>query len=199
MSVVAARAIRDSASRRSSSSSRQASARNGARWLGSRSSAKWQSSLSFCHRSGVITGSFWRRSVAQDTLEASDHASEELEEGKRLGQVVVGAGVEALDDVGESVTGGEHEDGSLFAAEPEAFGDFEAVGAGEHDVEEDEVKGAAAGKLEGGATIAGKVDGVGLFAEATDQEVGHFGVVFDDQDVHGSSRGNSRLGNVNGA
>src|SRR5260370_36387578 len=81
-------------------------------------------------------------------LEGAD-TSEQDGEGERLGYIVVGAGIEAFDDVGDGVAGGEHQNGDVLLHFAEAAGAPECRGAREAD-----------GKEEGGAT-AGRVQGKG--------------------------------------
>jgi hypothetical protein len=62
----------------------------------------------------------------------------ELVEVERLGDVVVGAGLEAPEDVGLLIAGGQHDDGST-AAGPDETAELEPVGARQHDVEQHEI------------------------------------------------------------
>ena len=62
-------------------------------------------------------------------------AGQQLGEGERLDQVVVGPGVEALHPVLDGVPGGEHEDGGVVAGGPHAPADVEPVDGGQPDVE----------------------------------------------------------------
>ena len=66
------------------------------------------------------------------------HAREQLGEPERLDQVVVGAGVEAGDDVELLVAGGEDEDGQLGAGGAQAAADLDAVDVGQPEVEDHE-------------------------------------------------------------
>lgn len=54
-------------------------------------------------------------------------AGEELVNGKGLGDVVIGAEVEAEEDVGFLTLGGEHEDGEVAFVGAEAAAEFVAV------------------------------------------------------------------------
>ena len=78
--------------------------------------------------------------AAQQRLDPRD----ELAHRERLGHVVVGADAEADEHVGLVVAGGEHEDRDR-ALGLDAAADLEAVDAGQHDVEHDDV-GVAAGR-----------------------------------------------------
>ena len=82
--------------------------------------------------------------------------------------------------------GGEHDDGNGGAA-TELGEDFEAVEAGEHDVEEDEVEGSGIVRGEGGAGEAGGpvvdgVDGVARTLEEFGDELTETDVVVNDED-----------------
>ena len=64
-------------------------------------------------------------------------ADEEDVEVEGLGEIVVGAGFEAFEDVLGAGAGGEHEDRGETLGLAQGAGDGEAVGAGEHAVEDD--------------------------------------------------------------
>ncbi len=64
-------------------------------------------------------------------------AGEEFAEFEGLGEVIVGAGIEAFDAVVNAVFRGEHQNGSALAAGANGFADGETVHAGDHDVEDD--------------------------------------------------------------
>ena len=66
------------------------------------------------------------------------HAREQLGEPERLDQVVVGAGVQADDDVELLVAGGEDEDGHVGVGGAQAAAHLDAVDVGEPEVEDDE-------------------------------------------------------------
>src|SRR5690606_29200387 len=89
------------------------------------------------------------QSIHQDdfcavALGAAQHridAGNQFAGGKRLGDVIIGAGVEALDLVVLFALGGEHDDGNFaggFVA-LEAAGQFDAAGAGQHPVQQNQV------------------------------------------------------------
>ncbi len=66
-------------------------------------------------------------------------AGEQLGEPERLDQVVVGAGVEAGDDVELLVAGGEDEDGQVGVRGAQPPADVDAVDVGQAEVEDDEL------------------------------------------------------------
>ena len=70
------------------------------------------------------------------------HAREQLGEPERLGDVVVGAGVEAADRVHLAVLRGQEDDRHGRAALADALADLQAVDARQPDVEDQQVVGA---------------------------------------------------------
>src|SRR5215204_1857197 len=67
----------------------------------------------------------------------SPHTGEELLCAKRLGQVVVGTEVEAVNLVRDGVAGGEHDDGDSVSSLPEPFQDTDPIDTWQHDVQYD--------------------------------------------------------------
>ena len=89
----------------------------------------------------TLTSAAWNCSaVAAAQLRA--HAGQQFGEAERLGDVVVGAGVEAADGVHLAVLRGEEDDRHGRAALAHALADLEAVDAGQPDVEDQQVVGA---------------------------------------------------------
>jgi hypothetical protein len=116
------------------------------------------------------------------------HAGDELADAEGLGHVVVGAGVDAGDDVGLGAAGGQHEHGGEVAAGAQALEEGQAVDAGEHPVEEDEVV-AAGGELDLGlVAVGGELEVEALGAQELDQAVADRGLVLDDQVLSRRSR-----------
>ena len=66
-------------------------------------------------------------------------SSHELAEGKRFGEIVVGAGVEAANAVVDGVARREHQHRGADSAFAQRSTEIEAAAAGEHDVENDDV------------------------------------------------------------
>ena len=75
-----------------------------------------------------------------------------------LGEVVVGAQFEADDAVDILAAGGEHHDRN-FALLAQAAEDFEAVDAGQHDVEDHQAKVAAQGRFQAAPAFVFALDG----------------------------------------
>jgi hypothetical protein len=107
----------------------------------------------------------------------------QLVEGERLGEVVVGAGVEALDPVAHGVTCGEHQDRQVVAGGAQGPGRLDAVEARHHHVDDQRVGGASGDGGEGLRAVAGQADGVPVELEGPTQRLAHRPVVVDDQDV----------------
>jgi hypothetical protein len=111
------------------------------------------------------------------------YAGDELLHGKRFGHVVVGAGLEAPDLVLFGVLGRDHDDHHVLVALADALADLYARLAGEHDVEEDQVRPHLAGYPE-----RLRAGGCPLHTEAVAREVVGKGarddlVVLDYQDL----------------
>lgn len=108
---------------------------------------------------------------------------EQLREGEWLGEVVVGADVEAGDDVILFVERGKHDDGRAVGSLREMRGDGEAAAVGKADVEHDGVEVVRVGEVL--ALLGGGRgnDGVAVVPEAAAQEIDHTRVVFDDEDA----------------
>src|SRR5207247_3329335 len=67
--------------------------------------------------------------------------SQELIEGERLGQVVVGAEIEAHDLVGHAIARSQDEDGRLHVLAPRLPEHLETVALGQHEIEDDQIVG----------------------------------------------------------
>ena len=106
----------------------------------------------------------------------------QLAQAERLGQVVVGAELEADDLVDLVVAGGQDEDRHLGAGRPQAAQDLEAVHPGQAHVEDDEVRRLVRRDLE--ALLAGSRDGdlVALLLEGVLDPASDGVLVFDDED-----------------
>ena len=98
---------------------------------------------------------------------------------ERLRQVVVAAGLEPLHAVVDARLGGEEEHRRLDPLGARRLADREAVEAGEHDVEEDEVVPAAADHVERGLAFADDRDAVALGLQVFADALGQVLLVFD--------------------
>ncbi len=109
-------------------------------------------------------------------------AGEEFAGVEGFGEVVVGAHLEADDAVDVFAAGGEEED-AVGGGGAEAGEDFEAVDAGEHDVEEDHGPGAGAGGFEAGVAAVDGVDAEVVAGEVLGEHVAELDIVVDEEDV----------------
>ena len=111
-------------------------------------------------------------------------ADEEDVEVEGLGEVVVGAGFDAFEDVFGAGAGGEEQDGSVDAGFAEGADDGEAVGAGEHAVEDDGggLFGWGEKPGEGGVAVGLVMGAVALGLEVEEEALGEVVFVFDDGD-----------------
>jgi hypothetical protein len=115
-------------------------------------------------------------------------AGDEFAEVEGLGEVVVCAGVEELDDGAGAFAGGEDEDGGRVLAGADALKEAEAVETGKHEVEDDEVVAEVAGAVVACETVGGPVDSeAGAVAEGGGEIFGEADFIFDEQDAHGES------------
>src|SRR6266550_2181155 len=127
-----------------------------------------------------------RPTVAHRPAQQRLQPGKQLDEREGFDDVVVGAGVEALDPVAHGLAGGEHEDGGVVARPPKAPADLEAVGRRHHQVEDDDVRGVGIDRGQGLAAVTGEADGAALEAQGTVQGradgwvVGHSAGVDDD-------------------
>lgn len=125
--------------------------------------------------------------AAEEALE-TDEKDVEVE---GLGEVVVGAGLDAFEDLFRAGAGGEHEDGDEALGVAEGASDGEAVGAGEHAVEQDGGGGVWPGGGDGeevseGEIAVGEVLGtVALGLKVEEQPLGEVGFVFNEGDEGG--------------
>jgi hypothetical protein len=114
----------------------------------------------------------------------------QLAEAERLGEVVVGAELEADHAVELGRLGGEHEHEELGPAHAHPPADLEPVHAGQHEVEDDQRDLGIERGLEAVGAVAGHDHVVPHVAERASDERGDVAVVLDDQyegAVHGVS------------
>ena len=111
-------------------------------------------------------------------------AGQQFLEVEGLGEVVVGAGIQAFHAVVHGAARGQHEDGGAKARAAKFPADGVAVLHRQHDVENHDVVLVDGGLVQGLFAVAGDIDGIGLFAEAFGDKSGDPGFVFDQQDAH---------------
>ena len=117
-------------------------------------------------------------------------AREKFAEIERLGDVIVGAGVQESDDGIAIVFGGEDEDGSDAAFGAKSFHNVEAAAFGKHEVQNDEVVGDRTGEKNCVVAIGGVVNGVtSAVAQSARDIFGEPLFVFHDKNAHRGLRG----------
>ena len=109
---------------------------------------------------------------------------EQLAEGERLDQVVVGARVEPLDPVLDRVAGGQHQHRRPDAARAKLAAGRKAVDAGKHHVEHDHVVGRGGAIHSAVLAGRGEIGRMTLLAEAANKQLTEPRLVFDHQDAH---------------
>jgi hypothetical protein len=118
---------------------------------------------------------------------------EELLEAERLGDVVVGAVVQARDLVGDLVAGGQDHDRHPLALGAHRAQDRHAVQPGQAQVEDEQVEVVVAREGEGGGAVRRRRGDEAVGAQALLQEGGEPRLVLGDQDaVHGASGSSDR-------
>ena len=83
---------------------------------------------------------------------------DELSEAERLGHVIIGAGLETTDLVDLLIACGEHDDGRSDAARAHVAADVEAVLAGQHHVEHDQLGRRPKNRCDAGRPVGGEFD-----------------------------------------
>ena len=110
----------------------------------------------------------------------------QLCEAERLGHVVVGAGLEALDGVGLRVQRGQHDDRDHVAAVAQQPRHVVARRPlAERDVEQHDVVGLVGGRAQGGVTVGHGRHPMALALEGAGEHLAQWLVVVDQQDVEG--------------
>jgi len=111
-------------------------------------------------------------------------AGEELAGGECLGEIIIGAHLEADDTVGLIAPGGEHEDGDLGTG-ADAHEDLEAIDAREHHIENDGVEGLREGALDARKAVVLCLDVVAEGLEVIGNESAELAFIIDDEDAGG--------------
>ena len=130
-----------------------------------------------------------RRPAGVDAPQQRAQAGVELAQRERLDEVVVGAGVEAVDAVVDRVARGEHEHRGAVAGGAQPAADLEAVDARHHDVEHDRVDGALGERVERLLAVLGEVHVVAFERQRALQRGAHARFVVDHEDLHSHAPG----------
>jgi len=114
----------------------------------------------------------------------SADAGQQYCEGEWLGEIVVGPCIETLDDVGHGVARGKHQDRSVPTVPTEPPGNLEPVHPRKHDVEKEQIEGAALSQLQGRAAIGRQADGVTFLFESAPEDLRDIFFIFNDENFH---------------
>lgn len=109
---------------------------------------------------------------------------QQLVELERLGEVVVGSGIEPADHVLHRIARSEHQDRSAATFAPELRGDLKAVLLRQHHVEQDDVVIVYVSQQGGLIAVGRYVHHVALLLQTVVDEPGHLTVIFYDEDLH---------------
>ena len=112
-------------------------------------------------------------------------AGQQLGEGKRLHQIVVGARVEPVHTVLDAVARRDHQHRRAQAAPPQGRQDLDAVPAGQTQVQEDHVERLGIDAIERAFPGSLDDDVVLLVLETLSKRVGHLLLILDDEHAEG--------------
>ncbi len=113
------------------------------------------------------------------------HPREKFLERERLGQIVVGARIEAGHAFGHRVAGGENQDGQIVAGAAELSADLEAVEPRHHHVEHHRVGPIVGDQIERFDAILGQRNGIAVERKRAAKGFAHGTVVVNDKNSHG--------------
>ncbi len=127
--------------------------------------------------------------AAQECADAGD----ELADAERLGQVVVGAALEAEHLVGFLASRREHEDRHVAVGRvaPDGATDGDAVESRQHQIEDDEIERLGACEAQSLVAVADRDRDQSLEREVQRDQVADVGFVLDDQHPRARSRGSA--------
>ena len=114
----------------------------------------------------------------------SADAGQQHREGEWLGEIVVGAGIETLHNVGNGIARGKHQNGSVLPVPAEPPRNLEPVHPWKHDVEKEQIEGAALSQLQGGAPVGRQADGVTFLFKSAPEDLRDIPFIFDDENFH---------------
>jgi hypothetical protein len=114
----------------------------------------------------------------------SADAGQQYREGEWLGEIVVGTGIQTLDNVGNGIACGKHQDRSVLPVLTEPPGNLEPVHPRKHDVEKEQIEGAALSQLQGGAAIGRQAHGVTFLFKSPPEDLRDIFFIFNDENFH---------------
>ena len=130
----------------------------------------------------ALGGGRARRRALAVTPQHRVDARDELARVERLRQVIVGAHLEADDAIDVLALRGQHDDGRRVARAAQAPAHRQAVLAGQHQVEHEQVRRVALQALVEVARVGQRGDLEALLAEIAGEEIAQAHVVVDDED-----------------
>ncbi len=98
-------------------------------------------------------------------------------------EVVVSAGVEALDAIGDIVESGQHEDGIVVAGRPDSSADLESVHARQHHVQQHQTRLDLGGRRQRRIPVGNDRNRMTGVCQGPLDRGGDSMVIFDDEDV----------------
>ena len=113
-------------------------------------------------------------------------AGGEFGEVEGLHQIVVGAGVQAVDAVRHLIECREDDDGCYLAAAAQCLEEGEAEAVGQHEVEQHQVEGGAGQRIARHVEAHHPVDRMAVGGDLVTDGGAQYGVVLDQQDSHGA-------------
>mmetsp|Transcript_21671 Transcript_21671/g.84405 ORF Transcript_21671/g.84405 Transcript_21671/m.84405 type:complete len:428 (+) Transcript_21671:1981-3264(+) len=125
---------------------------------------------------------FGRRAAAQHRVDAG----QQFARIEGLGEIVVRADLQADDAVHVLDLGGQHDDGRAVVGGAQPAADGQAVFAGQHQVQHDQVHRLAGELLVQGPAVLGQQHLEAFLGEVAPQQVADAGVVVDDEDAVGA-------------
>ncbi|MNJ36677.1 hypothetical protein D3C77_314740 [compost metagenome] len=131
---------------------------------------------------GKAQAGFLGRAAA--ATQQAAHPCQQLGEGKRLDQVIIGAQLQAMHAVFYGIAGGEEQHRHLTASCAYGLENLPAIAAGQHHIEDQQVVVAGQGQVLAGIAVGGQLRGKACFTEALAQVLAGLGLVFDDQQFH---------------
>ncbi len=135
------------------------------------------------YRSRVADGEDGRHHHVATTGERSQ-AREQLVEGERLDEIVVGAGVESRDAIDDRVACRQHENRHLETSGTQRARHGDAVTMRKHVIEHHGVVLVQRGVLHGVVTVGDEIDRVSALAEAAREHRPQLRIVLDNQQSH---------------
>jgi hypothetical protein len=120
------------------------------------------------------------------TPQESAQPRQQLAKLEGLDQIIVGAGIEAAHAVVGSVTRGEHQNGEAQARLSQLPANLEAIGRGNHDVENGQIVCADGSLIERVFAVGGHIHGIGLLAQTFGNEISNSRIVFYHENAHES-------------